>query len=313
VDEEPAVPRILLTGATGFIGRTCVAPLIARGFEVHTIIRHAARESPGVIAHPGDLLAIESLPDLIQRIAPSHLLHVAWDVTHGAYWTSRKNLAWVASSCVLLRVFLEAGGTRAVGVGSCAEYAWTREIYPEDEPALLDPATPYGRAKLAVYHTFAAANALGVSTAWGRIFFPYGPGEPEARLLPSVIGGILRGQPVPITIGAQVRDLMYCDDVGEALAALVTSDVAGAVNIASGRGYALREVVAEITRQLGGAEYIQLGAIAMRDGDVPAIVGDVRRLSKEVGFGLRTCLADGIARTIAHWRERFAISARRLI
>lgn len=296
--------RILITGATGLIGSACVTPLIERGLEVHTVSRRAHRSREGLTVHQGDLLDTRSLPDLLRRISPNHLLHVAWDVTHGTYWHSRNNLSWIASSCSLLQAFLDAGGTRAVGVGTCAEYDWTRNSYRENDLTLLNPSTSYGRSKLAVCHAFAAAGMLGASTAWGRLFFPYGPGESHARLLPSVINGILRKQPVPISAGTQVRDFMYVDDVGAALAALVVSPVTGPVNIASGRGRTLSEMVDEVTRQIGGAELIQRGAIPPRAGDPACIVGRVDRLSQEVGFRSQVDLTEGITRTIAYWREQ---------
>lgn len=254
--------------------------------------------------HQGDLLDTRSLPDLLRRISPDYLLHVAWDVTHGTYWQSRSNLSWIASSCALLRSFLDAGGTRAVGVGTCAEYDWTRDTYWENDLTLLNPSTVYGRSKLAVCHAFAAAGTIGASTAWGRLFFPYGPGESPGRFLPSAIQGILRNQPVPISAGTQVRDFMYVDDIGAALAALVVSPVTGPVNIASGHGRTLSEMVDEVTRQIGGAELIQRGAIPPRAGDPACIVGRVDRLSQEVGFRSQVGLSEGIARTIAYWREQ---------
>jgi nucleoside-diphosphate-sugar epimerase len=207
----------------------------------------------------------------------------------------------------MLRAFLDAGGTRAVGVGTCAEYDWTRNIYWENDSTLLNPNTSYGRSKLAVFHAFAAAGTLGASTAWGRLFFPYGPGEPRGRLLPSVIGGILRNQPVQTSAGTQVRDFMYLDDVGAALSALVASSVTGPVNIGSGLGRTLSEMIDEVTRQIGGAELIQRGAIPPRVGDPPSIVGRVDRLSQEVGFRPQIDLTEGITRTISYWREQLAL------
>src|ERR687895_80246 len=83
------------------------------------------------------------------------------------------------------------------------------------------PATLYGAAKHGL-HCVAArfAEQANFELAWGRIFFVYGPGEPENRLVPSVGRALLAGKPVPITRGDQVRDFMHVADVAAAFAAL---------------------------------------------------------------------------------------------
>ncbi len=293
---------VLLTGATGFIGRACVRPLLERGYEVYTISRSwGPTPLQGVVSHRGDLLDLDSLPDLLTEIAPSHLLHTAWDVTHGAYWTDPDNLVWLAAGARLLHAFHAAGGRRAVGVGSCAEYAWNRERYHETESRLA-AATPYGACKAALCQAFDAARGLGLETAWGRLFFPYGPHEKPDRLLPSVIGALLAGRPVDCTDGRQVRDFLFVEDVAAALVALLDAPVEGPVNIASGTGLSLRQVVEEVIAQLGGADLVRFGALPTRPGDPPVLIGDSRRLTEEVGFRPAAPLDQGIARTIAYWR-----------
>lgn len=113
--------RVLVTGATGFVGRHAVPALLARGFEVHGVGRGV-----GPNQHAADLLAAEDRRALIARVRPSHLLHLAWDAEPGRYWTSEANLDWVAASLDLARLFAAAGGRRFVGIGTCAEYAWGR-------------------------------------------------------------------------------------------------------------------------------------------------------------------------------------------
>ena len=123
--------------------------------------------------------------------------------------------------------------------GTCAEYEWSRKRYSEAS-ARLAPATLYGVAKHAtrrVAERF-AANA-GVELAWGASS-PYGPGEAPARLLASVIVALLAGERAPAPQGTQVRDVMYVEDVAGAFAAILDSDVQGAVTWgrASGRASA---------------------------------------------------------------------------
>src|SRR5690349_1295712 len=90
--------RVLVTGASGFIGRHVLPWLTAQGYEVHIIDRRLrARKAPGIVAHAADLLANNGAAQVIAAVRPSHLLHLAWNVTPGQFWTAIDNLDWVAA------------------------------------------------------------------------------------------------------------------------------------------------------------------------------------------------------------------------
>ena len=296
--------RVLLTGATGLVGRQVLPVLTGAGHDVHAVARRRGPEQHGCTWHEVDLL--ESC-DLVRDIQPEVLVHLAWYAEHGRFWTSPENVLWVEGSLALLRVFAEAGGRRALLAGTCAEYDWSREVYPES--AALAPATLYGAAKAGL-HTVAAAFAVeaGISLAWARLFFLYGPGEPEGRFVPAIITSLLSREPAPITQGTQVRDFLHVADAGAALAALAQSEVTGAVNVASGVPVSLREIAELIARHLDAQELLQVGALPMREHDPPSIVADVSRLREEVRWWPRIELSPGLEETIEWWRARDAVS-----
>ena len=184
-------PAVLVTGATGLIGRQLPAPLSALGFKVIATSRRGG----------GDLVAMDCLDPssvgaVMERLRPSHLIHLAWHDGAKDRWSSSANLDWVGASLALLSAFARSGGRRAVMVGSCAEYDWSQAASgPLREDAALRPATLYGAAKVATgTAALAGAGALGVSLAWARPFFCYGPGEPEGRLFGDLIKGIAAGR-----------------------------------------------------------------------------------------------------------------------
>jgi nucleoside-diphosphate-sugar epimerase len=297
------LPRILLTGASGFIGRNCLHSLINKGYEVHAIARHSLANVPGVIWHQVDLLEPGCAAELARNVCGTHLLHFAWCTTHGLYWTAAENESWVGATVELVEAFARSGGRRAVCAGTCAEYAWDGGICDELSTPLR-PATSYGQTKVSLYRRLEEmAERLGFSFAWGRVFFPYGPCEPAPRLVPSVITALLRRMPVQCTAGDQVRDFLHVEDVADAFVALLESRSQSGTNIASGVPVSVRELVTSLGLMLGGLELVQFGALPPREGDPPFLVADTRRLHDEIGWWPRWALPDGLAQTIEWWRR----------
>jgi nucleoside-diphosphate-sugar epimerase len=296
--------RVLVTGASGFIGRHSLSRLVEAGYEVHAVFRRRAEHGPGrdVRWYNADLLREDAANALLEQVRPTHLLHFAWYAVPGKYWTAPENLDWVKATANLMQGFERIGGERAVMAGSCAEYDWKFD-YCSEALTPCRPATFYGACKHAAHVLLDAwSQRSGISSAWGRIFYLYGPGEPPSRLVPSVIGSLLRDEPAQCTHGGQVRDFMYVEDVAAAFVALLDSRVQGAVNIASGSAVAIKDVVNAIADFLDKHDLVRLGAIPVPAGEPDALIADTERLRNEVGFSPSCDLPQGIARTVEHIR-----------
>ena len=296
--------RVLVTGASGFIGRHALAPLLAAGHEVHAVARRVPVASdPAIVWHEEDLLAAGAPERLMDAAQPSHLLHLAWYAEHGRFWTAAENVPWVEATLALTRAFVAAEGRRIVCAGTSAEYDWSAGFCSEGVTPMR-PGMLYGIAKDATHRVAAAAaEASGTSLAWGRVFFLYGPGEHPDRLVASVARAVLEGRPAEVSSGAQVRDFMHVSDVAGAFCALLESDVTGPVNIASGDPVRVREIVAQIAELAGREDLPRYGALPDRPGDPPLLVADVRRLRDEVGYGGGRALRDGLRETLEWWRN----------
>jgi nucleoside-diphosphate-sugar epimerase len=254
--------------------------------------------------HSVDLLNASQTDELLATIHPSHLLHFAWYAKPGEYWNSLENIKWVEGSLQLLRRFQMNGGKRIVMAGTCAEYDW-RYGYCSEHVTPLVPSTLYGTCKNALQHMLKDfSRVTGVSSAWGRIFFLYGPNENPHRLVSSVIINLLQNKMAPCSHGNQIRDFLHVEDVASAFVALLMSDVEGSVNITSGCPVALRDVVLAAADCLNGRERVQFGMLPVPASEPPMIVGDNHRLTNEVGWRAGYNLATGIAQTVRYWRER---------
>lgn len=289
---------VLITGATGLLGRHAVAALEKRGYRVHGLARKDAE-------HAVDLFDTEAVRACLETLRPSHLLHLAWITEPGRYWTAPENLEWQSESLDLVRAFHAAGGRRAVIAGSCAEYDWeTLPDKPIDEGFACRPASLYGSSKNALRIAIAAlARKRVLSYAWGRIFYLYGGPEPVERLVPSVARALLSGEEAKCGSGTGRRDFIEVRDAGAAFAALVDSDVAGPVNIASGESHTIAEVAQTIAEIVGRPELLRLGALDDRPGEPATLTADIRKLRQDVGFTPAVALREGLAEAVRFWRS----------
>lgn len=297
--------KVLVTGADGFIGRYTLPMLIRAGFEVHALCWHEEPEQQnGIFWHRINLMRRQDVNDLLADIQVTHLLHLAWYTAHGKFWDAPENLDWVRASLGLLQCFAKYGGKRVVMAGSCAEYDWGDGLCSEQTTA-NNPSTLYGKSKYELYEqssAFCADNAI--SFAWGRVFFLYGPGESPARFVPAVINGLLNGESVPCSDGHQLRDFMHVSDVASAFSALVNSDLAGSVNIASGEAYTLKYIGERLMSHVGGKGQVDFGALPNRPDDPNVITAEVTRLQQDLNWLPSYSLDSGLADTVGWWKSK---------
>jgi nucleoside-diphosphate-sugar epimerase len=293
--------RVLVTGASGFVGRQVVGPLLQAGFDVHATSRDALL-TPGVQVHNVDLFDSSAVSALLHVLCPTHLVHLAWYTKPPEYWQAPINNDWVRHSVHLFESFVRNGGERFVGAGTCAEYEWGSPVLSENDTPER-PVTPYGVAKLSLFHTGTEiARRDGISFAWARFFFLFGPHEREERFVPSIIDGLLHRQRARCRNGNLERDFLYIEDGGSAMAALTASTVEGSVNIGSGSRYRLEDVARQIGVAMEMEDMVEVDASGPDGGQPASIVANIRRIKNEIGWTPRFDLDSAIERTI-RWRS----------
>jgi nucleoside-diphosphate-sugar epimerase len=123
------------------------------------------------------------------------------------------------------------------------------------------------------------------------------------RIVPSTIRALTNNETMVCRSPDEVRDYLFVEDVADALANLLDSDVGGPVNIGSGNGVSNRKLMLEIADQLQRKELVRFASAAGS-----TVVADIRRLNNEVGWKPHINLAEGIARSIARVRESIGVS-----
>jgi nucleoside-diphosphate-sugar epimerase len=301
--------RVLVTGAAGFLGSHLVPRLVEAGAVVTALDRPAAHRW-ATIERAGPVRGIRA--DVRSLGEPVHdatlagvstVFHLAAVGVVGEPTDVREVVDGNIDGTLAVLLAARRLGARVVYCGSCFEYG-SGERWTED--ALPAPTTEYGAAKAAGWllaHAFARRTGLEVVSL--RPFTMYGPMEPAGRLVPSVVRHALAGRPIDLTPGDQARDFLYVDDAVEAFVAAAThrEAVGGTFNVCTGTAVTVRDVVHAVLQETGSSSAARFGALAYRPTELRMLSGDPTRAERVLGWRARVSLRDGLARTIAWFRD----------
>lgn len=293
--------RVLITGATGFLGPYVVAAGLALGADIHVLA--AGDGIPGVKSWPVRVEDRRAVSEVVSSIRPEAVLHLAAaGVTYGSSAITELFTVNVVGLDCLLAAISEVGACPVVVAGSGFEYApQERAIAETDE---IGPVTAYGVSKAAATLT-ARLYAGRMPITLLRIFNAFGAGEREPRLLPYIVGRTEQGLSTDLTPGGQVRDYAYAGDVAECFwRALASSPASGglrALNVGIGRSMTLREFVGLIAGELserGLTPSLAFGARSYRSDEPMFYVPRVDRLHEILDW-LPSCdVKANIGRTV---------------
>jgi UDP-glucose 4-epimerase len=296
----------LVTGGAGFIGRTLVDELTARGHRVVVLDnlslrpgREAPNLPPGAKLATGDIRDGAVVQSILERERPQTVYHLA--AIHYIPLCDADPAACVSVNTAGAAAVLQA--CARLDAAPVCVMASTGAVYAPAETALreddrLAPVDIYGLSKLwleQLAELYAKRDGLRVSVA--RVFNVYGPGETNPHLIPSLVDQALTGSVIQVGNLTTRRDYVHVRDVANALVAIADASRESSlkpINIGSGRAVSGREVVDTIALCMDTKLKTATDARRLRAVDRPLLLSDTRRASDLLGWRAQVAFEDGI-------------------
>src|SRR5260370_818232 len=304
------VGAALVTGGTGFIVSALVQRLCAEGVSVVCLVRSGfpgcsrIRNLPGVELIEAENYESSGLSQKLPGIQTDVVFNLA---STGVSPDNRDPQGLLAGNLNVVAGLISMTAAwplkRFIHVGSCSEYAPAPEGHKLTEQDSLQPVSLYGAAKACAY-IYGAALALsrGVPFVTLRLFGVFGVGEASHRLVPYLISHLQRDIAVDLTLGEQVRDLLYVDDIVEALLQGVTNDqlaAGSAYNVCSGKGVRIRELAEEVAKVMNKPKSLLcFGDRPYRADESMWIVGDNRQFTARSDWAPKISIQEGIRKIV---------------
>ena len=269
---------VLLTGATGFVGRQVLRTLIERGQKIRAVVRDGKQEQ---LVVSDAIEAIVTTPDLFAENSDwwtnvcngiDTVIHVAWYAEPDKYLQSSKNFGCLIGTLQLAKGAALAGVRRFVGIGTCIEYDLAAGVLSVNTP--LRPLTPYAEAKASAFTVLSQwLPRQGVEFAWCRLFYLYGEGEDARRLVPYLRAKLAAGESAELTSGSQIRDFLDVTEAGRMIAQTALGQDQGPVNICSGISITVRQLAEQIADEYGRRDLLKFGARSDNLLESPCVIG----------------------------------------
>jgi UDP-glucose 4-epimerase len=312
--------KVLVTGGAGFIGHHLVRGLLARGDAVNVLDDFSTGDRSRLLPFRGHITLTEGTildpAALDEAVAGCDvILHEAAipSVARSLVTPLLTNQVNVTGTIEVMLAAARHGVRRVVLAGSSSVYGIPAEL-PCRESFRPDPRSPYGASKLAAEHYVHTLGQLhGVETVVLRYFNVFGPGQDPASeyaaVVPRFVTAVLDGRrPTMYGSGEISRDFIYVDNVVEAnLLASGTSSVTPITcNVAGGSRYSLLELLQTICDSAGRQVDPVFGP--PRPGDIRHSVADISVARRELSYEVEVPFREGIARTVAWYRDQAARS-----
>lgn len=303
--------KVIVTGASGFIGASLLKDCLKAGHEAiclkrpNSDLRRVAGESFRTIDFTDDAGSLAPEDEAaLAAAAPDAMIHLAWRGVGNQDRNDLMQIENIALTTGLARLAARLGARRFIGLGSQAEYGPCAGRIAEDQP--LAPTTLYGATKASAYLlSKTLCEQAGVAFSWIRVFSTYGPDDEPYWMIPSLIRSLSSQGYYAMTPGEQRWD--YCHVRDAARAVRLVSELeegAGAVNLGSGASAPIRFFAEKIRDLVNPAATLGFGDISYRPDQVMRLEADTDKLTRLTGWRPEVALEDGLRETVDWYLQK---------
>jgi nucleoside-diphosphate-sugar epimerase len=306
--------RVLVTGASGFIGSHLTRRLVQEGADVHTLDSSVSAIYPSrlldvrgkITIHEGNLIDRRAMDVVTSRVKPNIVFHLGAYTHVGKSWERVDECVQtnVQGTVNLLQALEGTGYERFVNVGTSEIYGGIDVPFRED--AIVSPESPYSVSKCAA-ELFCRIFRQG--SGWPivmvRPFNAYGPAQSPDRIIPEVIVKGLRKEELLLTSGRQTREFNYVEDLVDGFVRLGTvADIEGELfNLGCGEETAIRDAVALILSLMGNPIEPGFDRLPHRPNEIWRMYSDSSKARERLGWEPRHSLIEGLQKTIDWYRQ----------
>lgn len=283
--------HLLVTGATGFIGRSVIRAALARGHRVTAIVRDAGRAAAVLpVGHPDLVLAVSSLEDFEPAATGyDRLVHLAWP--SGLKYTDPAHVTGVLGPQFIFLDKLVQAGLRDITVaGTCVEYGMLEGALSEETADR--PVIYYALAKRALFAMLRVLQAgnKDLRVKWLRYFYAYGADQRPQSLYPQLLAAIARkDKTFKMSQGDQRRDFIHVDTIAHNTVVIAEqTEQLGIINIGNGRDVRVVDFVRDVMRQAGHDMKLDLGFYPYPAYEPFSFYADTTRLESVAGVKFDT-------------------------
>lgn len=300
--------RVLITGATGFVGSCLTRRLLSEGHDLHLFIRSTSNRwriadlTGFLTVHAVDLRDEQQVARQVAAIRPEWIFHLA---TYGGFASQQETSEIFAANLTgtinLLKACTKVGFERFVNTGSSSEYG--DKASPMKESDCPEPQGDYGVAKVAAtLFCRSEAKKLGLPVVTLRLFSPYGPWDDPRRLIPYATAEFIRGLKPHLAKPESVRDFVFIDDVVDTYVQTVRRSLpCGEIyNVGSGEQHSVADVVHHLQAILPGCPAPAWGERDVQRPEPATWVADITRTSAALGWSPQVPFSVGLTKT-ADW------------
>jgi nucleoside-diphosphate-sugar epimerase len=293
--------RLLVTGATGFIGSAFSRLALTHGHQLAGLIIPTERPTSSLNGVSNFTWLTGTLADppweAIKAFAPEVCVHFAWIATPGICFESPENQNYYEWSRQFLHRASQLGARYILTAGTCIEYRIDNQPLSEEHTP-IEPTTAYARWKNELRLALEAEAAKdGYRCCWARIFYPYGVGEHPARLCSSIIHKLGRNEPIALKTPNSTKDYIYIQDLAAAFLTVLEHRYEGTINLGTGQGLTVVQIAETLADMMG-----KPGLVTTVDRPVVDplgfVVADVSRL-RGLGWRPNNDLIQGLQKLLA--------------